>query len=456
MEKIIWKNEKRKISELKQFEGNPRQANEKETEDLNKSLDRFNLAEPLVINTTGEVIGGNFRLRLLQQKRIEQADVRVPDRELTREEAKELNLRLNKNQGSWQLDLLANFSEDLLKDIGWNSSELDEIFSLETTDDFDLEKEFQKAVKEPKGLKTGDLWQLGEHKLLIGDCTKKENWEKLLGDERFDFLFTDPPYLIGANLGNTKIGSHDYKFKIKTKGGFGYKGLREYRGLKERGGVPSYDSWLSIANEFQNPEGANVMVFECWRNTVRLWQAIERYWKIKNQIIWWLPNRSQGFSAPHKFFSKYDICPLAGEGVLNEEYEEELDDYLKQKGQKLLDSYEIILYANQGKSHWDKQKGSRWARINDHITWTAETGKSSGQSLIFGTKPLQVLTPFVKILSPRNGIVVDPFCGSASTLISCQIMKRRCRTIEVEPLYGEIAISRFERFSGQTALKLAN
>ena len=451
MEKIIWKNEKRKISELKEYPGNPRKAGEKEVRDLSKSLEKFNLADPIIINTNGEVIGGNFRLRLLKEKGIEEVDVRVPSRELTREEANELNLRLNKNQGLWDDDLLKNFSEDLLKDIGWENEELDEIFGMEIDDNFDVEKEFEKVVKEPRGVKEGDLWQLGEHKLMVGDAVKKENWERLLGDERFDFLFTDPPYLIEANKKRTIDGKR--KYKIKTKEGFGYKKTRKYEGLEERG-VPEYDEWLSIANEFQNPKGANVMIFENWKNTVGLWQAIEKYWKIKNMVIWWLPNRSQGFSAKYRFFSKYDIAPLAGEGILNEEYEEELEDYLREKGQKLLDTYEVILYGNDKKSYWDKPKGTRWAKINDHITWSAANEKSSGQSIIFGTKPLQILVPYIKILSPRGGIVMEPFGGSGSTLIACEIMKRKCRAIEIEPMYAEVIINRWEKFTNQKAIKI--
>jgi DNA modification methylase len=218
--------------------------------------------------------------------------------------------------------------------------------------------------------------------------------------------------------------------------------------------VSEYDEWLSIANEFQNPKGANVMIFENWRNTIALWQAIEKYWKIKNLIIWYLPNRHQGFSVKYKFFSKYDIIPLAGEGSLNEDYEEEMERYLKEKGQRLLDTYEIILYGNQGESYWDRKKKTRWAKISDHITWSAATEASSGQNIIFGLKPIQILVPYIKILSPRNGIVMDPFGGSGSTLIACEIMKRKCRMIEIEPIYGEVILARFERFTSQKAVKL--
>lgn len=473
-EKIYWKTERRKVKDLKPFEGNPRQAGEKEYNDLKTSLEKFNVAEPLVINTDGTVIGGNFRLRILKDKGIEEIDVRVPSRTLTKKEAEELNLRLNKNQGLWDYDLLANFDEDLLKDVGFSSEELDEIFGLEIDDEFDVEKELNKVLEnKERRCKEGDLWQLGEHRLYVGNVIEKKSWERVLGNERFDFLFTDPPYKIaytqrlrkvktkeGMKLKRDRvyesIGKTRGRFKgwAKTKKGFGYRSQRSYLGVEKTGRVPEYDEWLSIANEFQNPKGANLMIFENWRNAVDLWQAIEKYWKIKNMVIWWLPNRHQGFSREYLFFNKYDIAPLAGEGVLNEEYEKELEDYLKERGQKLLNTYEVILYGQQGKAYWDKPKRTKWAKVSDHITWTAETEKSTGQNIIFGTKPIQILVPYIKILSPRNGIVVDCFGGSGSTLIACEIMKRKCRMIEIASIYSEVIINRWEKFTGQTAKKL--
>ncbi len=136
------------MSDLKPFEGNPRKATEKDIEDLDRSLERFDVAEPLVINTNGEVIGGNFRLSRLKEKGVDEVDVRVPDRKLNRKEAEELNLRLNKNQGRWDFDVLANFGEDLLKDVGFESDELDQVFGLDMADEFDEQKEFDKAISD--------------------------------------------------------------------------------------------------------------------------------------------------------------------------------------------------------------------------------------------------------------------------------------------------------------------
>lgn len=463
------------LKDLKPNEYNPKQMSGKEAEDLKKSILEFGVVDPIIANKAkgreGIIIGGHQRYKIYKElgyKSVPIVYLNISD--LQKEQ--ELCLRLSRNTGSWDYDLLANFDEDLLLDIGWEEESLDDIFGLLDIDEnYDVEKEIKKILKNgTRRVNDGDIWQLGEHKLIIGDCTERGNWQKLLGEERFSLLFTDPPYRLaytqrarkvrtknGAKLKKDKTclstGKTDSKgrFKgwIKTKNGFGYRSQRNYLGVERSGGVPSYDEWLSIGNEFQNSGGANVMVFENWRNTIELWQAMEKYWKIKNIIIWHLPNRHQGFSRPYRFFNKYDIAMVGDnqETDLNEGYEEEFDEYLKEKGQKLLDSYEIILYGQQGDSYWDRRKGTKWARATDHITHSAATGKSSGQRLIFGTKPIQILVPYIKILSPRDGIVIDPFGGSGSTLIACEIMKRKCRMIEIEPIYAEVILARWEKFT---------
>lgn len=450
IDKLIWHTEQRTINNLIPYPENPRQMTEKQKNDLEQSLLRFNLMSIPVINTDNMIISGHQRMKILQLlgRGEEKIDVRVPNRGLTEEEYREANLRENKNLGEWDFDMLANFNEEILMDVGFEREELDNIFGLEIDEDYDVDKELNKILKNGKRrVGDGDIWQLGEHRLIIGDCVKQGNWEKLLGKERFDFMFTDPPY----KLAYTK---KRFKGWVKTKKGFGYRGQRHYKGIEERGGVPEYDEWLSIANDFQNPKGTNVMVFENWRNTIEIWQAIAKYWKIKNMIIWWLPNRCQGFSRPGYFFNKYDIAPLAGEGVRNEGYEEEFEKYLQDKGQKLLDTYEVIIYGQKGKGYWDRRKGTLWAKVADHITHAAETGKSGGQNIIFGTKPIQILVPYIKILSPRDGIVAEPFCGSGSTIIACDIMHRKCRAIEIEPIYGEVTLARWEKFTNKKAVKI--
>ena len=136
--KIAWHNEKRRIRELIPYVANPRQITDKQAADLKASLDKFGIADPIVINTDNTIIGGHQRKKILETLMgVDpdfEIDVRVPDRELSIDEARELNVRLNKNVAGWDFDVLANnFELDDLKEWGFTDFELYDA-GLETPD----------------------------------------------------------------------------------------------------------------------------------------------------------------------------------------------------------------------------------------------------------------------------------------------------------------------------------
>lgn len=188
---IVWSNEKRKISDLIPAEYNPRHITEKQAKDLKASLDKFSLADPLVINADNKIIGGHQRYFILKAAGDIEVDVRVPNRQLTGDEEKELNIRLNKNLGEWDFEKLATFDVDFLKDIGFDGIEIDKIFGVEE-DDFDAQAEYDQISDAVT--KRGDLYQLGPHRLLCGDSTNVDDVARVMNGELADMVFTDPPY----------------------------------------------------------------------------------------------------------------------------------------------------------------------------------------------------------------------------------------------------------------------
>jgi DNA modification methylase len=207
------------VNELIPSEYNPRQANEKEIRDLTESIRRFGMVDPLIVNKNhgrkNRVIGGHFRLKIaknLGYKKVPVVYVDIPDIE----KEKELNLRLNKNLGEWDFDLLTNFDEELLKDVGFESEELDKIFQLDLKKDADEVPEVRQT-----DIKRGDLFRLGKHRLMCGDATKREDVEKLMDGKKADMVFTDPPY--GINLDSSFKGmpsrwaSHKYDNKYQKE-----------------------------------------------------------------------------------------------------------------------------------------------------------------------------------------------------------------------------------------------
>ena len=129
-----WLNEKRKLSELKPAKYNPRKISPKQLADLTKSIEKFELVDPIIINRDSTIIGGHQRYSILKDKykgNGYEVDVRVPERALSKDQEKELNIRLNRNLGEFDFDLLATFDEKFLEEIGFDESDLVQIFNVE-------------------------------------------------------------------------------------------------------------------------------------------------------------------------------------------------------------------------------------------------------------------------------------------------------------------------------------
>lgn len=190
-----------KISELKPSEYNPRKWSEDQLQKLRESLEKFGVVDPLIVNShpsrTNIVIGGNMRLKVL--KDMKYTDVPVVYLNLDEAKERDLNVRLNKTGGEFDLDLLKDFDESLLEDIGFSSEELDDIFiddDLEEKNSFDLKKELKKLDIKEISVQKGDIYQLGDSRLMCGDSTISGDFAKLMGEERADMVMTDPPYIL--------------------------------------------------------------------------------------------------------------------------------------------------------------------------------------------------------------------------------------------------------------------
>jgi hypothetical protein len=135
--RMQWRTERRRVQDLVPWEGNPRKISEHQAVQLRISLDKFGVADIPVVDVDGRIVGGHQRCAILmaQGKGDLEVDVRVPSRKLTDEEFAELNLRLNKNIGEWDFDVLANFSEDLLLSVGFDEEELMVGFGLSRAED---------------------------------------------------------------------------------------------------------------------------------------------------------------------------------------------------------------------------------------------------------------------------------------------------------------------------------
>src|SRR3990167_4107854 len=365
---IIWHSQKRKISELKPAPYNPRELTEKQAQDLATSLELFNLAEPIVINQNNTIVGGHQRINILKAKYGDNGT------------EVELNLRLNKNLGQWNFDALANFDEELLKDVGFESQELDKIFQLDLPNEDDV-PEVRKT-----NIKLGDMFQLDEHRLLCGDATKKEDVEKLMQGEKADMVFTDPPYGVSYGRDNEKLEDtaksyHWSKTRVNSQILNDNLSTEE---CAEKIWRPSFKNMYEFAKD-----DCSFYMTMCQggKQMMMMMMIVSEHWQVKHELIW------------------VKSSPVFSMGRLDYDYQ-----------------HEPILFGWKKKHNW--YGGGQFLKS----IWEVDKPHKSEEHPTM--KPIVLMENALIKSSMRENIILDLFGGSGSTLIACEKLNRKCRMRE--------------------------
>lgn len=199
-----------KISELKLAKYNPRIMSDKELNNLKKSLKKFGFIQSVVANKNSTVIGGHQRIRAWKEMGNDSVPTVFVD--VTPKEEKALNLSLNRIGGEWDAEKLFDVITEIKADeeleyTGFDEKEISRILDVHIEDE-DEEKPLEELLEiAPKRAKAGEIWQLGEHKVMCADSTNQEDVDKLLGEKKADMVFTDPPYNVdyeATSLGKIK------------------------------------------------------------------------------------------------------------------------------------------------------------------------------------------------------------------------------------------------------------
>lgn len=412
------------ITNLKPSSYNPRTWDEAAIQHLTESIKKFGMVDPLIVNFASKrknvVIGGHFRLKVAKDlgfSEIPVVYINIPDIE----KEKELNLRLNKNTGAWDAELLKAFDTDLLLEAGFEPDDLNELFDdmLEVGEDgFDLDKEF-KNIEIPD-TKPGELYQLGTHRLLCGDALRSEDVNLLIGKEKADVIYCDPPYNI----------SMDYYKGVSTQGKYSpsemvndHKTADQYREF--------LDTSIKNALAISNPD---VHVFY-WCDEKYIWLLQNLYEEngiANKRVCLWVKNNID--PTPQIAFNKvYEPCiygtrgkPLLNKGMKN--LNEIINQDINSSG-----IYDDLMSLVQ---MWLVKRDS----MNDYEHPTQ--------------KPITLNEKPIKRCTAAGGIVLDLFGGSGSTLIACEQLKRRAFMMEIDPVYCDVIIKRYELFTGDQAKKI--
>jgi len=431
------------ISSLRHPEKNPRTWTKEATEQLQESIQRHGVVDPLIVNCAPErkgiIIGGNFRAEVLKNLKYEKVPVVFISVSDPEKEA-ELILRLNKNTGDWSEKLLAEFDEDLLADVGFSSEEIDDIFPEDENQEvFDLQKELSKLDIKEITVQKGDVYEWPDgSRVMCGDSCTEADMLKLMNDgAKIDLCLTDPPYRLQYLQGKARHG--------ESTTGFGMKKNRRYL---ETESLPEDFTTLWMGNVAKiAAKDFSIICYENWKNLREIWGEMEKHWKVRNMLVWHLPNRNQGYSGKHKLFSKHDIAMLGTS-------EDHSGINLAKEDNLLDEEYHTALFAITGNPHWESYGKNKKYCPTDFIEFNAADEKSSGQGIIFGVKPLPILIPYVKILTERGNLVLEPFGGSGSTAAAAATLKRRFRLMEKSPVYTQVILRRLQRLTGLTPEKI--
>lgn len=415
--------EKRNINELKVAEYNPRkdlQPGDSEYEKIKNSLLHFGYVDPIIINKDGTIIGGHQRAKVMKDIGMLEAECVVVD--LSKEDEKALNVALNKISGEWDLEKLGVLLGELntvgvMELTGFDVDEYTKMFVKDEVkeDNFDLEKNIPKNPYS----KIGDVWLLGNHKLICGDSTKKETYIKLMGKELADAVITDPPYNVNYESGDGKTIKNDnftdsdsfYRFL------FGFY-MRAFEASKPGTPIYVFHSDVEGVNFRKAMTDAGFDLKQCliWVKNGMVLCRQDYHWRHEPILYGWKPGAS------HRWYGDRDKDTV-------------IDDFMQTNPKKMSKSELVDLF----------QKIIDSQNTNSTVIYNDKPLRSEEHPTM---KPISLIGKLMANSSKREDIILEPFAGSGSTIIAAEQLGRKCYSIELDEKYVDVIVKRYLQFVG--------
>ena len=378
-----------KISEVKSNPNNPRTIKDDKFDKLVASIKEFpKMLEirPIVVNDDMIVLGGNMRLKACKAAGLKEVPI-IKASELTEDEQRQFIIKDNVSGGEWDWEMLSSeWDTEQLEDWGldvpadWGEEE--EVLEAEE-DDFDA-----TPPEEPKTV-LGDLYEIGDHRLLCGDSTDSDQVEKLMNGEKADMVFTDPPYGVdyegGAMTKRTKLNNDQKNTNI-------YQEVLPNIMLFTNDKAPMY-IWHAA--------GYADMASHLWDNNI----------EIRGQIIW---NKN-----------------MAQFGALSAQY--------KQKHEPC-----FYCFKKGNTPYW-------YGPTNEVTVW--DINRESKNEYHPTQKPIELPSRALKNSSKINDCILDLFLGSGSTMVASHQLKRKCYGMELDPKYCDVIVNRMLKLDPTLTIK---
>lgn len=419
MQKLQWHTVSKRVNDLIPQMVNPRVITDKQMSALKKSLKKYNLVEIPAVDLNGKILAGHQRIKALQLlgRGDEFIDVRIPNRRLTDDEAKQYLIASNALGGDWDFESLKSFNLDILLNAGFDQIQLAKFWDEDNevkNDDFDVQKELKK-IQNPK-TKLGDIITLGKHKIICQDSTKPEILKRLLGNERASMIYSDPVYNLGIDYAGGVGGKKDYGGNVNDSRTFD-----EYKDFIKG----SLESALAVSSP-------DVHIFYwCDQIYIGLIQEIYRSLGINNKrVCLWLKNNQN--PVPMVAFNK--VYEPVVYGILGKPYLAESITNLNEVMNKELGTGNDLI-----------------SQVNEFIdVWTAKRLPSKNYEHAT-SKPITLHEKAIKRCTKPGDIILDSFLGSGSTILAGEQLDRKVYGCELEPRFCDLMIKRYEIFTGDKA-----
>lgn len=383
------------VTALKPAKYNPRKdlkPGDPAYEKIKRSLQDFGYVDPVIWNeVTGNIVGGHQRFKVLTAEGATEIDCVVVHIENPQDE-KALNIALNKAVGEWEPKALADLLSDLqltgydLGATGFDAAEVDELFSKVHDKDVKDDDTDLDPEEITPFVKEGDLWTLGRHRMLCGDATSEDDLNHLMGDVKANLIVTDPPYNVSYESADGKSIQND----SMADSAF-YEFL-----------LSAFRNWLPHL-----AEGASAYIFHADTEGLNFRRAFKEAGFHISGVCIWVKNSLVLGRSPYQW------------------------------------QHEPVLYG------WLPNGKHKWFADRKQTTiWNYDKPKHSKEHPTM--KPIPLLAYPIKNSSAPNGVVLDTFGGSGSTLIACEQTDRICYTTEIDPRYASVIVQRYVELIGST------
>lgn len=417
-QKLVWKTVKVALGKLKPWVRNPRESTQSDADGIGESLDEFGYSEVLLIGPGFELYDGHQRLPVMLQKYGAKhvVECRQSNRALTETERRKLTAFLHaKATGRWNWDALSSWDGQELKDWGfdrdalknWKTdvNALDKFLKSEQDEESpDVEPEIDRAeeLREKWGVEVGQLWVLGDHRIVCGDCTDGEVVKRVMQGNKAQMCFTSPPYNAGISAklrGNTSIDDNLYREEYNDN-----KTQSEYLDLLCGFTDLALNNCDYVFVNIQSLAGNKHAFIEYWHH------YSDRFCDV---AIW----------------RKRQAQPAASKRVMDSIFEF------------------ILVFGGNG----SRAVGTRDFRgmVRNVFEGDAQHGNEYSD-LHAATMPLYLPEAIISTFTNDGELIYEPFCGTGTTIIACENLKRKCRAIEISPAYVAVALERWSNLTGKT------